>query len=241
MIGSETTSLPARAGLPFDDLGDAGAHHGRDVQLLGHLPADLVPPASSAIPELAGAPDPAWNATPAACRSAASGLLTLPYWNAAQTPHWDSQGIRGDAGLAGLPHPRALLPVVAGGHRLRVAHAARRFGGRAGERVEVHPRHGRRGPQRAVDADPGRRLRPPTRGARHRRDQRARRGRRRADGDRRSTRRCPRPRPQWPEPTRVVEPRPRVRRSYGALRASLRTRLLRRPATSLHDLHDLPD
>lgn len=36
-----------------------------------------------------GAPDPALEAAAGAVPPGASGLLTLPYWNAAQTPYWD--------------------------------------------------------------------------------------------------------------------------------------------------------
>lgn len=42
------------------------------------------------VPELAGAPDPALEAAAAALPPGAEGLLTLPYWNAAQTPYWDA-------------------------------------------------------------------------------------------------------------------------------------------------------
>lgn len=42
-------------------------------------------------PALAGAPDPALEAAAAALPVGSERLLTLPYWNATQTPHWDSQ------------------------------------------------------------------------------------------------------------------------------------------------------
>jgi xylulokinase len=41
-------------------------------------------------PTLSGAPDPALEAEAAALPPGADGLLTLPYWNAAQTPYWDA-------------------------------------------------------------------------------------------------------------------------------------------------------
>jgi sugar (pentulose or hexulose) kinase len=41
-------------------------------------------------PALAGAPDPALEAAAGALPPGADGLLTLPYWNAAQTPYWDA-------------------------------------------------------------------------------------------------------------------------------------------------------
>lgn len=39
--------------------------------------------------ELAGHPDPEMEAAAAALPPGSDGLLTVPYWNAAQTPHWD--------------------------------------------------------------------------------------------------------------------------------------------------------
>lgn len=39
--------------------------------------------------EVDGAPDPELEAAAAAVAPGSAGLLTLPYWNAAQTPHWD--------------------------------------------------------------------------------------------------------------------------------------------------------
>lgn len=39
--------------------------------------------------EAAGAPDPELEAAATAVPAGAGGLLTVPYWNAAQTPHWD--------------------------------------------------------------------------------------------------------------------------------------------------------
>jgi sugar (pentulose or hexulose) kinase len=41
-------------------------------------------------PTLRGAPDPALEAAAGALPPGAEGLLTLPYWNAAQTPYWDA-------------------------------------------------------------------------------------------------------------------------------------------------------
>lgn len=40
-------------------------------------------------PKLDGAPDPDLEASAAAVRPGADGLLTVPYWNSAQTPYWD--------------------------------------------------------------------------------------------------------------------------------------------------------
>jgi xylulokinase len=40
-------------------------------------------------PALGGRPDPGLDSAAAAVPIGADGLLTLPYWNAAQTPYWD--------------------------------------------------------------------------------------------------------------------------------------------------------
>ncbi|WP_297747305.1 FGGY-family carbohydrate kinase, partial [uncultured Tessaracoccus sp.] len=40
-------------------------------------------------PALQGAPDPELEQAAAQVRPGADGLLTLPYWNAVQSPHWD--------------------------------------------------------------------------------------------------------------------------------------------------------
>jgi xylulokinase len=41
-------------------------------------------------PALGGAPDPQLEAASAAVPPGAEGLLTVPYWNCAQTPYWDT-------------------------------------------------------------------------------------------------------------------------------------------------------
>ena len=57
---------------------------------------------------LAGAPDPALEAAAAALPPGADGLLTLPYWNAAQTPYWDADARGATVGWHG-GHTRAHL------------------------------------------------------------------------------------------------------------------------------------
>ena len=59
-------------------------------------------------PALKGAPDPALEAAAASVPAGCDGLLTLPYWNAAQSPHWDPQARGAFVGLAGT-HGRAHL------------------------------------------------------------------------------------------------------------------------------------
>jgi xylulokinase len=59
-------------------------------------------------PDLAGAPDPALEAAAAALPPGAEGLLTLPYWNAAQTPYWDADARGATVGWHG-GHTRAHL------------------------------------------------------------------------------------------------------------------------------------
>jgi xylulokinase len=88
-------------------------------------------------PELAGAPDPELERAAAALPVGSERLLTLPYWNAAQTPHWDGQASGVTLGWQGC-HTRAhfyrsLLEGIALELRLQLdgLETAR------GERVEV--------------------------------------------------------------------------------------------------------
>lgn len=53
-----------------------------------------------------GEPDPELEAAAVAVAAGADGLLTLPYWNAAQTPHWDSHASGAVLGWRGS-HTRA--------------------------------------------------------------------------------------------------------------------------------------
>ncbi len=57
-------------------------------------------------PDLAGAPDPNLERDAAALPVGSERLLTLPYWNAAQTPHWDSRASGVTLGWQGC-HTRA--------------------------------------------------------------------------------------------------------------------------------------
>jgi xylulokinase len=53
-----------------------------------------------------GEPDPQLEAAAVAVAPGADGLLTLPYWNAAQTPHWDAHASGAVLGWRGS-HTRA--------------------------------------------------------------------------------------------------------------------------------------
>lgn len=57
-------------------------------------------------PELEGAPDPELEADAASVPAGSDRLLTLPYWNAAQTPHWDGRACGLTVGWSGA-HTRA--------------------------------------------------------------------------------------------------------------------------------------
>ena len=59
-------------------------------------------------PALQGAPDPALEAEAAAVSPGSGGLLTLPYWNAVQSPHWDPLARGAMVGFTGT-HSRAAL------------------------------------------------------------------------------------------------------------------------------------
>jgi xylulokinase len=59
-------------------------------------------------PGLAGAPDPDLEAAAAALPPGADGLLTVPYWNCAQTPYWDTHARGATIGWHGA-HTRAHL------------------------------------------------------------------------------------------------------------------------------------
>jgi xylulokinase len=73
-------------------------------------------------PALAGAPDPALDAAAAAIPPGCEGLLTLPYWNCAQTPYWDPDARGATIGWQGRHTPahlyRSILEGV--GYELRL-------------------------------------------------------------------------------------------------------------------------
>ncbi|MGD8215323.1 xylulokinase [Aestuariimicrobium sp. Y1814] len=59
-------------------------------------------------PKLEGKPDPALEAAAAAVPAGCGGLITLPYWNAVQSPHWDPIAKGAIIGLAGA-HNRGVM------------------------------------------------------------------------------------------------------------------------------------
>ncbi|GAA1397037.1 xylulokinase [Luteococcus peritonei] len=59
-------------------------------------------------PALAGRPDPALDEAAAAVAIGCGGLVTLPYWNAVQSPYWDPLAKGAIVGLAGA-HGRAQI------------------------------------------------------------------------------------------------------------------------------------
>lgn len=90
VIGSETTSyLPSRAyrsmisAMPGQTTAETFSSSGT------YLPTWFRTEFGD--PELAGAPDPRLERDAAALPVGSERLLTLPYWNGAQTPHWNSQ------------------------------------------------------------------------------------------------------------------------------------------------------
>ncbi len=91
---TDAAGLPGRYVLEF--VQNSGAY------LAGWFRTELGDPA------LAGRPDPALDAAAAAVAPGCGGLLTLPYWNAVQSPHWDPTARGAIVGLAGR-HGRAEL------------------------------------------------------------------------------------------------------------------------------------
>ncbi|HEX2805351.1 MAG TPA: FGGY family carbohydrate kinase, partial [Kineosporiaceae bacterium] len=88
-------------------------------------------------PDRAGAPDPALDAAAAAIPPGCEGLLTVPYWNCAQTPYWDPDARGATVGWQGRHTPahlyRSILEGV--GYELRLHLAG--VEAAAGRRVEL--------------------------------------------------------------------------------------------------------
>ena len=105
VIGSETTSyLPARA------------YRSMVSAMPGHTTVETFSSSGTFLstwfrqefgdPDLGGAPDPALERDAAAVPVGSERLLTLPYWNGAQTPHWDGRASGITLGWQGC-HTRA--------------------------------------------------------------------------------------------------------------------------------------
>ncbi|MCP9271121.1 xylulokinase [Mycolicibacterium arenosum] len=105
VIGSETTSyLPSRAyrsmvsAMPGQTTVETFSSSGTFLSTWFRREfGDL---------DLAGAPDPALERAAAAVPVGSERLLTLPYWNGAQTPHWDGRASGMTLGWQGC-HTRA--------------------------------------------------------------------------------------------------------------------------------------
>ena len=72
-------------------------------------------------PELAGRPDPDLEAAAAALPPGSDGLLTVPYWNAAQTPHWDPDACGAVVGWHGGHGPAHVYRSLMEGIALEIA------------------------------------------------------------------------------------------------------------------------
>ncbi len=72
-------------------------------------------------PALDGAPDPELEAAAAALPPGSEGLLTVPYWNAAQTPHWDADACGAMVGWHGGHGPAHAYRSLLEGITLEIA------------------------------------------------------------------------------------------------------------------------
>lgn len=72
-------------------------------------------------PRLAGRPDPELEAAAAQVSPGCGGLVTLPYWNAVQSPHWDPSALGAVVGLAGAYGRAAMYRSVLEGLSIEMA------------------------------------------------------------------------------------------------------------------------
>jgi len=107
----------------------------------------------------------------------AEGLLTLPYWNAAQTPYSPSSCARGDHRVARSAHACSPLSLDPGGRRIRAAPAPGTARGGVRPEDRFDSRGGGSSTQHVVDPDPHGRHPAPCAGVRGPRGQRRRRRR----------------------------------------------------------------
>lgn len=87
-------------------------------------------------PELAGRPDPDLEAAAAALPPGSEGLLTVPYWNAAQTPHWDPDACGATVGWHGGHGPAHVYRSLLEGIALEVAAQVDGIEEATGQRLE---------------------------------------------------------------------------------------------------------
>ncbi|MDO4887587.1 MAG: FGGY family carbohydrate kinase [Actinomycetaceae bacterium] len=76
-------------------------------------------------PELAGAPDPELEAAAAARAPGSGGLITLPYWNAVQSPHWDPVARGAVVGWRGTHGPGSMYRSILEAISLEMARSLR--------------------------------------------------------------------------------------------------------------------
>ena len=230
VIGSETTSyLPARAyrsmisAMPGQTTVETFSSSGTFLSTWFRK--------EFGDPELAGAPDPALERAAAAVSVGSERLLTLPYWNAAQTPHWDGRASGVTLGWQGC-HTRAhfyrsLLEGIAFELRSQL------------DGLEQRARPTRRGasaPWAAERAAHCGRRSWPTCSTAHSRCAPPAKSAPSAPPPSHSTRSghtrpFPKPRPQWPEPTQSSSRRPEMLSSTAHCDRSTNASIAR-PATS---------
>lgn len=87
-------------------------------------------------PELAGRPDPDLEAAAAALPPGSEGLLTVPYWNAAQTPHWDADACGATVGWHGGHGPAHVYRSLMEGIALEIAAQVDGIEEATGQRLE---------------------------------------------------------------------------------------------------------
>lgn len=78
-------------------------------------------------PELAGAPDPELEALAAERTPGSGGLVTMPYWGAVQSPHWDPIARGAVVGWRGTHGPGSMYRSILEGISLEMARSLRKL------------------------------------------------------------------------------------------------------------------
>ncbi|MDO4887588.1 MAG: FGGY family carbohydrate kinase [Actinomycetaceae bacterium] len=78
-------------------------------------------------PELDGAPDPELEAAAAARAPGSGGLVTMPYWGAVQSPHWDPLARGAVVGWRGTHGPGSMYRSILEGISLEMARSLRQL------------------------------------------------------------------------------------------------------------------